>query len=159
MLIRELKHRGVALLEMAIVLPLLMLMLFGILGYGILLYDQSVITSASREGARKGVVSVISGSGIGSYPTCNSTISVTTAAAAQTTAQCAAMLALSSNLITFGSSATTTITAVSTSTTGGACANPPDPNCILKVSITYPFVGVYIIDALTLSASTSMFYE
>lgn len=153
------KNRGVALLELAIVLPLLMLMLFGILGYGILLYDQSVITSASREGARKGVVSAISGSGSGPYPACTSTTTVTTTAGAQTTAQCAAMAAISSNLITFGSGAATTITATSATTSGGVCANPPDPNCVLKVTITYPFVGVYVIDALTLSASTSMFYE
>lgn len=151
--------QGVALLEMAIVLPLLFLLLFGILGYGILIYDQSVITSASREGVRRGVVSGISGSGTGPYPACNSTTTVTTTAGAQTTAQCAAMATISSNLITFGTSGATTISATSATASGGVCTNPPDPNCILKVTITYPFVGIYVIDALTLSASTSMFYE
>lgn len=152
------KLRGVALMEMAIVLPLLFLLLFGILTFGIALYDQSVITNASREGARKGIVSVISGSGMGSYPTC-SPATVLTAADAQTTARCAAYKALTDGLISFGLSSTPTVTASSTSISGGTCSNPPNPNCILKVSVNYYFIGVYVVDALTLSASTSMFYE
>jgi len=45
---------GVAAVEFALILPVLMLILFGILNYGILLYDQAVITNAAREGARWG---------------------------------------------------------------------------------------------------------
>ena len=40
---------GVAAVEFALILPLLMWVLFGIVNYGILLYDQAVITNAARE--------------------------------------------------------------------------------------------------------------
>lgn len=48
--------RGVAAVEFALILPVLVLILFGIIEFGLLLYDQQVITNASREGARAGVV-------------------------------------------------------------------------------------------------------
>ncbi len=38
--------------EFAIVAPLLFVLLFGIIEFGVMLYDQAVITNASREGAR-----------------------------------------------------------------------------------------------------------
>jgi Flp pilus assembly protein TadG len=50
-------EKGGSLLEFAIIMPLLFLMLFGIIDFGILLYNQAVITNASREGARYGIVS------------------------------------------------------------------------------------------------------
>ncbi len=46
------QQRGVAMVEFAIVAPLLFVLLFGIIEFGIILYDQAVITNASREGAR-----------------------------------------------------------------------------------------------------------
>ena len=50
-------QRGVAAVEFAIVLPVLVLLLFGAIEFGLLLYNQQVITNASREGARAGIVS------------------------------------------------------------------------------------------------------
>jgi Flp pilus assembly protein TadG len=47
---------GIAVIEFAIILPLLLVILFGIIEFGILLYDKAVITNASREGARAGIV-------------------------------------------------------------------------------------------------------
>ena len=47
---------GVAAVEFALVLPLLLAMLFGMVEVSLLLYDQAVITNASREGARAGIV-------------------------------------------------------------------------------------------------------
>jgi Flp pilus assembly protein TadG len=38
------------------VLPILILILFGIIEFGFLLYDVAVVTNASREGARYGIV-------------------------------------------------------------------------------------------------------
>jgi Flp pilus assembly protein TadG len=55
MMIRD-EHGG-SLVEFAIVMPLLLLFLFGIIEMGLLLYNQAVITNASREGARYGIVS------------------------------------------------------------------------------------------------------
>jgi Flp pilus assembly protein TadG len=49
-------QRGAAAIEFAIVLPLLVLLVFGIIEFSFLLYDKSVITNASREGARSGIV-------------------------------------------------------------------------------------------------------
>jgi Flp pilus assembly protein TadG len=49
-------NKGVAAVEFAIVLPVLILFLFGIIEFGILFYDKAVITNASREGARAGIV-------------------------------------------------------------------------------------------------------
>ena len=42
--------------ELAIILPLLLIVLFGIIEFGLILYDKAVITNSSREGARAGVV-------------------------------------------------------------------------------------------------------
>ena len=50
------RERGAAAVEFALILPVLVLILFGIIEFGLLLYDQQVITNASREGARAGIV-------------------------------------------------------------------------------------------------------
>jgi Flp pilus assembly protein TadG len=49
-------QKGAALVEFALVLPLLLLLLLGIIEFSLLLYDKAVITNASREGARAGIV-------------------------------------------------------------------------------------------------------
>ena len=48
-------ERGAALVELAIVLPFLLLLLMGIIELGLLFYNQQVLTNASREGARAGI--------------------------------------------------------------------------------------------------------
>lgn len=50
------KQTGVTAIEFAIVLPIFLLLIFGIVEFGIALYDKAVITNASREGARVGIV-------------------------------------------------------------------------------------------------------
>jgi Flp pilus assembly protein TadG len=49
-------QKGAAAVEFAIVLPFLVLLVFGMIEFGILYYNQQVITNASREGARAGLV-------------------------------------------------------------------------------------------------------
>ena len=49
-------QKGAAAVEFAIVLPLLVLLVFGIIESSIFLYDKAMITNASREGARAGIV-------------------------------------------------------------------------------------------------------
>jgi Flp pilus assembly protein TadG len=44
--------RGIAAVEFGLILPVLLLVLFGIVNFGLLFYDQSIITNAAREGAR-----------------------------------------------------------------------------------------------------------
>lgn len=51
------KHQsGTSAVEFALLLPILVLLVFGIIEFGLLLYDQAVITNASREGARAGII-------------------------------------------------------------------------------------------------------
>jgi hypothetical protein len=54
MMIRD--QNGGAVVEFALILPLLILLLFGIVEFGLLLYNKQIITNASREGARAGIV-------------------------------------------------------------------------------------------------------
>lgn len=49
-------EQGASAVEFALVLPILLLLTFGIIEFGILLFDKAVITNASREGARLGIV-------------------------------------------------------------------------------------------------------
>ena len=47
---------GASAVEFALLLPVLMLFLFGIIEFGLALYRQAILTNASREGARLGIV-------------------------------------------------------------------------------------------------------
>jgi len=49
-------EKGVAAVEFALVLPVLVLLAFGIIEFSLALYDKAVITNASREAARAGIV-------------------------------------------------------------------------------------------------------
>jgi Flp pilus assembly protein TadG len=56
-LIEKIKNeKGAAMVEFAIVLPLLLMLVFGMIEFSIMFYDKAVITNASREGARAGIV-------------------------------------------------------------------------------------------------------
>jgi Flp pilus assembly protein TadG len=50
------KRRGVAVVEFAVVAPLFFLLVFGMIEFGRMVMVQQVITNASREGARIGVL-------------------------------------------------------------------------------------------------------
>jgi Flp pilus assembly protein TadG len=53
------KHRsesGASAVEFALLLPVLMMVLFGIIEFGMALYRQAILTNASREGARLAIV-------------------------------------------------------------------------------------------------------
>ena len=53
------KHKsndGQAILEFAYVLPFIMIVILGVIEFGVLFYDQAVVTNAAREGARAGIV-------------------------------------------------------------------------------------------------------
>jgi Flp pilus assembly protein TadG len=49
---------GQAAVEFALVLPLLFVVLFGAVEFGVGMYDKAVLTNASREGARAGIVAM-----------------------------------------------------------------------------------------------------
>lgn len=54
-------QRGASAVEFAIVLPVIALLLFGIIDFGIVINNQNVVRSAAREGARLGAVSTFTG--------------------------------------------------------------------------------------------------
>jgi len=47
---------GIAALEFALILPFLLALIFGIIEFSFLMYDQQVLTNACREGTRAGIV-------------------------------------------------------------------------------------------------------
>lgn len=49
-------ERGIAAAELAILLPVLLLILFGTIEFGMIMYGREVVTNATREGARLGIV-------------------------------------------------------------------------------------------------------
>ena len=49
-------QKGGALIEFAIVVPLLILLVIGAIEFGLLCYNKQVIANASREGARAGII-------------------------------------------------------------------------------------------------------
>ena len=49
-------QKGASAVEFALVLPLLMVITFGIIEFGMFIYNQQIITNASREGARAAIV-------------------------------------------------------------------------------------------------------
>ena len=55
-LARRARCRGASAIEFALILPILILLLFGMVEASIAIYDKAVITNASREAARAGVV-------------------------------------------------------------------------------------------------------
>ena len=52
---QKIGQKGFAAIEFAIVLPFLVLLVFGTIEFGVLFYNKQVITNASREGARAGI--------------------------------------------------------------------------------------------------------
>src|SRR3954452_19389663 len=50
------RRRGAAAVEFAVVLPLFVVLVFGMIEYGRMVMVQQIITNASREGARRAVL-------------------------------------------------------------------------------------------------------
>jgi Flp pilus assembly protein TadG len=55
---KDRSQNGQAVIEFALVLPILLLVLGGIIEFGILFYNKQVIANASREGVRAGIVNL-----------------------------------------------------------------------------------------------------
>ena len=105
-------QKGAALVEFAIVLPLLLMLVFGMIEFSIMFYDKAVITNASREGARAGIVYDV--------PARISTGDIETIVGNY----------CGGRLITFGS------TNQETTTVSGPCINAGDT---ITVTVTYPY--------------------
>jgi Flp pilus assembly protein TadG len=135
------QYQGAAMVEFALILPVFLLILFGIINYSILLFDQAIITNAAREGARWG-----------SIHTTQTTTAVCSSSAAGTTDPCGiANRYASTGLISFGSST------VSASSTGDGTSGSE-----VTVTMTYQYTGLgYSLTSFDnqLSAKAVMYHE
>lgn len=135
------RSRGAAIIEFALVLPILLILFFGIVEFATALYNKAVITNASREAARAGIVYV--------GPSTHVSEATIRAVAAANYA----------NLITYNKDAAPTVTVTVTD-------SPDFEQDLLTVTIDYSYSGLglgamlsSITGPLVLSASTTMKYE
>ena len=115
------KPAGAAMLEFALILPIFLAILFGVINYSILLFDQAVITNAAREGARWASINTTSTT----QANCSSSVTGTTdpCGIANDYAK--------SVLITLGGG-TLTSTSIGVGTKGS----------VVTVSVTYDYSGI-----------------
>lgn len=133
---RKRRLKGIAILEFALILPLVMVIVLGIVDASIALYNKAVLTNASREAARYGVV-------------------LRNSPASEQEIKQKAIDYVDQNLITFGSRSSPTVIPV----------NIDNPQR-LKVTMTYPFTGHTIAKIYTafagpieITSSVVMAYE
>ncbi|HKT99379.1 MAG TPA: TadE/TadG family type IV pilus assembly protein [Paraburkholderia sp.] len=149
-------QRGTAIVEFALVLPLLLILLFGIVELGFLLYDKTVITSASRAAVRQGVAFGEDSTGTPVYLSAANIGQI-------------AQGGLSTQLIGFGA-ATPNVTVTNCTSSGSCSAGGCSPGNSLTVTVTYAFQGLLLgaaispfpaalNNALTLTSSTVMSCE
>ncbi|MEJ5364656.1 MAG: TadE/TadG family type IV pilus assembly protein [Desulfosoma sp.] len=127
------RRDGASAVEFAIVLPLLLILVFGIIEFSIALYDKAVITNASREGARAGILWDINP---------RTLQSITNIVTARVNDYC------SGRLITFGSSNTATIQ-VSIDQTAGGDPSKIDSGDLLTVTVDYNYGFLVIPNFIT----------
>lgn len=108
-------QRGSAAVEFAIILPVLAVLLFSIVEFGLIFYNKAVITNASREGARFGILYRQPGSEV----TCGQIDAIINAYTA-------------GNLVTFGAA-----TGVTINYTPANCT--PATGSELTVNVSYPY--------------------
>ncbi len=126
-------QKGSVLVEFAFILPVFLVLLLGVASFSIALYNKTVLTMATREGARAGAIYIPD-------QTDNDIINSATAAASQV---------CQNNLISFGENMTPTIT-------------PVISGDILTVTANVNYTGIFIIwdfSDLFISARTSMRIE
>ena len=154
-------EKGAAAVEFAIILPLLLLLVFGIVEFSLLMYNKAMITNASREGARRGIVyRVVYNS---------ETIKMEYDPLADGQIQDEVTSYLSNHLITFSTSTDPT----SHTTTITRPVDEVSKDIMLNVQVSYPYQflvcpviaslvapgGTTMADTLTLTSATQMRME
>lgn len=145
-------ENGGSMVEFALIAPLLFVILFGIIEFGVLLFDKAMLTNASREGARAGIVYDFDSTTGTNHPD-DATIITTVQQYCQ------------DYLISFG---TGTALTVAVSRTGSTSLDAAGDQ--LTVNVTYPFrflvfsnilalIGGDLGDTFTLEAETVMRME
>ena len=111
------RARGIVSLEFVLMLPFLLMVMFGIIDMSLLLCDKAVITNAAGEAARQGVV-------LRATPYTSSQI------------QTVALAYTQNNLVTGGTATTPTVT------TSGNCSSGSGTQ--LQVTINYTYNGIVV---------------
>jgi Flp pilus assembly protein TadG len=122
---QKIDQKGSAAVEFAIILPFLVLLTFGIIEFSILFYNKAMVTNASREGARAGIV-------------------LADPRVSDTEIETVVTNYCGSYLITFGSDGSSPTVAVYRSGPGGGTAAGDS----LKVTVTYPYDFLVVPDVL-----------
>ncbi len=144
---------GTAVVEFAVILPLLVVIVFGIIEFSILFYDKAMVTNASREGARVGIVFKVDGNGDWTWDGTEATITTTV------------NNYLMTYLISLGNPSATVVIPPPIRT-----VNPDtgrySPGGTLTVSVTYTYTFMVIpnfiasiVNPITLTAQTVMRFE
>jgi len=55
---KKMGQKGAAAVEFGIILPFLVLLVFGTIEFGVMFYNKQVLTNATREGARAGIIGI-----------------------------------------------------------------------------------------------------
>lgn len=145
-------QRGASAVEFALVLPLLILIVYGIVEFGLILYNQQVITNASREGARAGIV--------GPNPRLPYDGVSCACANPPCSIECVVKDYAANRLVTFGGPGTLSLTY----TPAYAATQPFQTNLTVSVSYDYYFLALggfvgSLGPKVTLIAQTVMKYE
>ena len=123
------EEKGAAGLEFTIVFPLLLMVTFGIIEFGSLIFDKAILTNAAREGVRAGIVYNYSGSTVPA--TCPDLVPI------QNNVEAVVNNYLQSFLINFGPNAVETV----------LVEVPPPPlanEYTLRVRVNYRFQFIFI---------------
>lgn len=131
----KIQQSGLAAIELSLVLPFFLLLVFGGINFGIGLYNKAVITNASREAAREGISFRVPA------PTYQDITSK-------------ALAYCQNHLVTFGATAEPQV----------QIEEPQGrlPGAPLKVTVSYAYQGLDIFSGLgpgALSATATMTYE
>mgnify|MGYP006298131605 CR=1 FL=1 len=116
-------QKGNALVEFALILPMFLLLVFGMISFSIALYNKTVLTIAVREGARAGAKYIVPWT--------------TQAILDRATAACRTVWY--GNLITFGTPVDPKITPTLST------ANPVAGNTRILVTATYQYTGIFFL--------------
>ena len=118
-------ERGSVAVEFALLIPILLLVLFGVINFGVLMYNQAVMTNAAREGARWAAIHTTTTYGL----TCSNAYSLTPVDPCQTAYSYAY-----NNLISFGGNYLLTASYAPTANFNSGTAQ--------TVTITYTYTGI-----------------
>ena len=157
------RARGQGLVELALVLPVFLLLLFGVVDGGRLVYLNSVVSQAAREGAR---LAAVEASWLGSSDLSCGTLGGPICPATVAAMQADVLTAANRMVAPFGSIASSRLylrcdmsgSAPTGAWTGDSCTNNSTNNVVsVRVQLTFmPITPVLSNFAPTLSGSASM---